>query len=96
LGGEKPDPHVVSNVATQDILAVGFSIQTLVLFAETCKPLLTMWNVQTSIQSALYQSRDESATKQADTLSSYFHQTKEPKERHAINAASASTIIDTY
>jgi hypothetical protein len=46
--------HGVSNVTTQDVLAVSFSIQTLVLFAKTRKPLLTMGNVQTSIQSTLY------------------------------------------
>ncbi len=51
---EKLNLHVVSNVTTQDVLAVSFSIQTLVLFAKTRKPLLTMGNVQTSIESTLY------------------------------------------
>ncbi len=51
---EKLNLHVVRNATTQDVLAVSFSIQTLVLFAKTCEPLLTMGNVQTSIQSTLY------------------------------------------
>jgi hypothetical protein len=68
LEREKLNLHVVSNVTTQDVLVVSFSIQTLVLFAKTHKPLLTMGNVQTSIQSTLFKKSDQSAAKQAELL----------------------------
>jgi hypothetical protein len=68
LEREKLNIHVVSNVTTQDVLAVTFSIQTLALFAKTPKPLLTMGNVQTSIQSTLYLKSDQSDANQAELL----------------------------
>lgn len=46
-------PHVVGDVATQNILAMNFSVQRLVLFAKAWEPLLAVRNIQTSIKSTL-------------------------------------------
>ncbi len=55
-------------MTTQDVITLSFSIQTLVLFAKTRKPLLIMGNVQTYTQSTLYKKSDQSAAKQAELL----------------------------
>ncbi len=72
-------------MTTQDVLVVSFSIQTLVLFAKTCKPLLTMGNVQTSIQSTLHQKSDQSAAKEAELLLNLIQQS--PSTDEAIDTA---------
>ena len=46
-------PHVVGDVATQDVLAMSFSIQRLVLLAEAWEPLLAVRNIQASIKGTL-------------------------------------------
>ena len=46
-------PHVVSDVTTQNILAMSFSVQRLIILAETCEPLLAVRNIQTSIKGTL-------------------------------------------
>lgn len=49
----KPYPHVGSNVATKDVLAVDLSIELLVILGKASKPLFAVRNIQTTIQSPL-------------------------------------------
>lgn len=46
--------HVICDMATQNILAMSVSIQCLILLVEPWEPLLTVGNVQSSIQSSLF------------------------------------------
>ena len=51
-------PHVVSHVPTVDVLAVNIRIKLLLVLLEPSKPLVTVRNVKTTIQSSLEGTKD--------------------------------------
>ena len=47
-------PHVITNMATIDVLAVDLSIKLLVILAESSKMLFTVRNIESSIKGTLW------------------------------------------
>jgi hypothetical protein len=47
------DPHIVSNMASEDVATVHLSIQLLAILLEASKSLFTVWDVNTPIQGSL-------------------------------------------